>query len=185
MSNWFETLEGLHVQMWDTLVQGLVDTKHPARYPTFATMSPNHWPEARTVVLRGSDTEAATVAVHTDLHSDKISSLQANPKAALHIWDAAQALQIRLQVEVTIKSGSEVQGVWDRTPDHSQQSYGIKPPPGRPIENALDYVKTPDPATFAILHCELMHIDLVHLGDDHRRAAYSRVRNWQGQWLSP
>ena len=185
MSNWFDTLEGMYIQTWDTLVQGMVDHAHPAHCPTFATMSPSHWPEARSVVLRGVDTEAATLTIHTDLQSDKIGSLHANSKVALHIWDPSLTLQIRLQGEVTIKSGRSVRGVWDRSSDEAKENYGAKPPPGRPIEKALGYIRKPDPDAFAIVDCELMHIDLVHLGEYHRRAAYSRVRNWQGQWLSP
>ncbi|WP_296427134.1 pyridoxamine 5'-phosphate oxidase family protein [Yoonia sp.] len=185
MSNWFETLEGLHIQVWDTLIQGLVDAGHPARRPTFATVSPDNWPEARTVVLRGSDTEAGIVSVYSDLHSDKIRSLKKNPRAALHIWDPAQALQIRLKTEVTIASGPAVRPLWENIPAQSRQSYGVSPAPGRPIPDALDYIKNAYPDTFAVLHCRIITIDVVHLGDDHRRASYSRSDDWAGKWLSP
>ncbi len=185
MSDWFETTDGTLQRVWETLAQGVADAAHPARRPTFATISPTGWPEARTVVLRGVDPTAGAVAVHTDLYSDKIKSLRAAPLAALHIWDAAQDLQIRLQVKVTIQSGADVSALWDKIPDHAQQSYGVTPPPGAPIETALDYVKQPDPATFAVLTCAVMHIDAVYLGADHRRVSFSRVRHWQGQWLSP
>ncbi len=185
MSNWFETFDGIHTEIWDMLVQGVVDAGHPARQPTFATTSPDGWPEARTVVLRGADTDAAIVSIYTDLHSDKVKSLQATPRAALHIWHPEKALQLRLQTEIEIASGPAVRPLWERVPNHSQQSYGVTPPPGAPIENALDYVKDPNPDTFAVVHCKIMHIDAVHLGDDHRRVSFSRVRNWAGQWLSP
>ncbi|MEO0930939.1 MAG: pyridoxamine 5'-phosphate oxidase family protein [Pseudomonadota bacterium] len=185
MSNWFETLEGMHSQVWDTLIQGVVDPAHPARRPTLATVSPDNWPEARMVVLRGSDSEAAMVWVHTDLQSDKIRSLQATPRAALHVWDADQALQIRMQAAVHIESGPAVRPIWDNIPDHSKQSYGLTPPPGTAIDASLAYTEDPDPETFAVLHCQIMHIDALHLGQDHRRCSFSRARQWQGQWLSP
>ena len=185
MSEWFETTEGILAKVWGTLGRGVADAKHPARRPTFATVSPDGWPEARTVVLRTANQEVGEVTVHTDLYSDKIKSLQASPRAALHIWDAKQDLQIRLQAEITISSGTETRALWDRIPDHAQQSYGVTPPPGRPIDDALDYVKSPDPATFAVLTCRLITIDAVHLGVDHRRVSFSRARHWQGQWLSP
>lgn len=185
MTDWFETLDGLHARVWETLATGVSDAGHPARRPTLASVSPTGWPEARTVVLRSVDRDAGNLTVHTDLHSDKIASLRATPRAALHVWDAEQALQIRAQAEVTIQSGPDVLDLWQRIPDHAQQSYGVTPPPGRPIETALDYVKEPDPATFAVLLCQITHIDAVHLGADHRRAAFSRDRHWGGQWLSP
>lgn len=185
MSEWFETTDGVLARVWGTLGRGVADAKHPARLPTFATVSPEGWPEARTVVLRNADREAGLVTVHTDLYSDKIKSLQAAHRAALHVWDASQDLQIRLQVEVSISAGAETRALWDKIPDHAQQSYGVTPPPGTPIETALDYVKLPDPETFAVLHCTVITIDAVHLGTDHRRVSFSRVGHWQGQWLSP
>ncbi|MGJ8587347.1 MAG: pyridoxamine 5'-phosphate oxidase family protein [Yoonia sp.] len=185
MSDWFETTGGILDKLWGTLGRGVADAKHPARRPTFATISPDGWPEARTVVLRAADRSAGVVTVHTDLYSDKIKSLRASPRAALHIWDAKQDLQIRLQAEVTILSGAPTRAFWDKISDHAQQSYGVTPPPGQAIETALDYVKAPDPDTFAVLECHVTTIDAVHLGPDHRRASFSRERHWQGQWLSP
>lgn len=185
MSDWFETSQGIWDKVWTTLGRGVADARHPARRPTFATVSPDGWPEARTVVLRSTVRDDATVTVHTDLYSDKIKSLRATPRAALHIWDAKQDLQIRLQVEVTILSGDQTRALWDNIPDHAQQSYGVIPPPGTPIETALAYNKTPDPTTFAILDCRVMLLDAVHLGADHRRVRFSRLGHWHGQWLSP
>lgn len=185
MSEWYETLTGLHGRVWDTLARGVADARHPARLPTFATLSPDGWPEARTVVLRAADTAAYSVTLHTDLYSDKITSLRHNPRAALHIWDANQALQIRLQATVTIESGNATRALWDRVPDHAQQSYGVTPPPGTPLPSALGYVKSPDPDSFAVLECAITHVDAVHLGTQHRRAAFSWGSDWVGQWLSP
>ena len=185
MTDWFTTHEGILDQVWATLAEGVSDPAHPARQPTFATVSPDGWPEARTVVLRSADPALATITVHTDLFSDKIKSLMNAPRAALHIWDANQALQIRMQGEVQIESGPETQSLWDRIPDHAQQSYGVTPPPGTPINDALDYIKRPDPKSFAVLTCHIAHIDAVHLGKDHRRVRFSRGRAWQGEWLSP
>jgi len=185
MSDWFETTEGLWGKLWSTLGRGVADAKHPARTPTFATVSPDGRPEARTVVLRHADQASGTVIMHTDLYSDKVKSLRIAPFAALHIWVPKQNLQIRLQANVVIQSGDQVRTLWDKIPDHAQQSYGVTPAPGAPIKTALDYVKKPDPATFAVLVCSLTHVDLVHLGEDHRRVSFSRDHDWQGQWLSP
>lgn len=185
MTEWFETAEGIWTNVWATLAKGVADASHPARQPTFATQSPDGWPEARTVVLRRADRITGEVSLHTDLFSDKVKSLTKTPRAALHVWDAAQDLQLRLQAEVTVRSGAAVRALWDKIPDHAQQSYGVTPPPGTAIDTALDYVKTPDPSSFAVLVCRVMHVDVVHLGAQHRRISYSRARQWQGQWLSP
>ncbi len=185
MSNWFETLGGLKSRVWETLARGVAEADHPARLPSFATLSADGWPEVRTVVLRSVSHRDHSLTVHTDLHSEKVRSLRAHPRAALHIWDAEQALQLRLQAEASIAFGADTRALWDEIPDHAQQSYGVVPPPGARIETALDYVKQPDPASFAVLTCRIVAIDVVHLGPDHRRAQFTRASNWAGQWLAP
>lgn len=182
---WAASLEGLHTQVWQRLVRGVGDRHAPARHPTFATVSPDGWPEARTVVLRGADKGDAMVEVYTDLHSAKVAALRANPRAALHIWEASAHLQIRLAVTVTILSGDAVAQIWAKVPDPSRQSYGTAPAPGQPIADALAYDKPGDPASFAVLRCIVQAMDVVHLGPQHRRAAFTRADGWAGQWLAP
>ena len=185
MNDWFETLDGLRAHVWHHLLQGVANRDSAARHPVLATQSLDGWPEARTVVLRAADEQSGTVEAHTDLFSDKIASLRNLPRAALHVWEAEDRLQIRLSLSVEIQSGEAVAALWARVPDHSRQSYGVTPPPGTPIARALDYDKTPDPASFAVLRCTVQTIDAVHLGPVHRRATYRRDDGWTGQWLSP
>jgi pyridoxine/pyridoxamine 5'-phosphate oxidase len=182
---WAARLDGLLAQVWARLVRGVNDRHAPARHPTFATVSPQGWPEARTVVLRAADPVAALLEVHTDLHSAKVAALRANPQAAFHVWDASAHLQIRLQSEVMILSGGAVAATWDRVPDPSRQSYGTSPAPGTPIAEALAYAKPADPDSFAVLRCAVQAMDIVHLGPQHRRARFDRADGWAGQWLAP
>ena len=182
---WASSLDGLHTQVWQRLLRGVGDRHAPARHPTFATVSPDGWPEARTVVLRAADKAGAMVEVHTDLHSAKVAALRANDRAALHIWEASAHLQIRLAVTVTILSGDAVADIWAKVPDPSRQSYGTSPPPGQPIDAALAYQKPGDAASFAVLRCAVQAMDVVHLGPQHRRAAFTRADGWAGQWLAP
>jgi len=181
MSEWFTTLPGLRSQVWHLLTH----RDGPALTPVLATVGRDGWPEARMVVLRGADAAMATVEVHTDLHSAKVASLRALPRAALQFWLPQADLQIRLTCSVDILSGAEVAGIWVKVPDPSRQSYGITPAPGTPIADSLDYRKSPDPATFAVLSCAVQSIDAVHLGALHRRASFTRMTAWRGEWLSP
>ena len=48
------------------------------------------------MVLRATDQRAGSLDIHTDLRSVKVTDLRATPFAALHVWDAAGHLQIRL-----------------------------------------------------------------------------------------
>jgi pyridoxamine 5'-phosphate oxidase len=185
MNDWFTTLPGLYRQMWHILAQGVADRHAAARHPTLATITPDGWPSARTVVLRAADPVAGTIDIHTDLRSDKIDDLRRCPRAGMHVWDDKLRLQIRLRCDVAILAGAEVGDIWRRVPDPSRQSYGVTPPPGTAIPNALAYEKTPDPESFAVLRLHLAQADLLHLDELHRRGRFSRDNGWQGDWLAP
>lgn len=182
---WATDLGPLLTQVWTRLVRGVADRHAAARHPTLATVSPAGWPEARTVVLRGADPVAGTLDLHTDLHSAKVAALQANPRAALHVWDASAHLQTRAEVMVEVLTGDAVAAIWARVPDPSRQSYGTRPAPGTAIADALAYEKHPDAACFAVLRCTVQAFDVVHLGPQHRRARFERASVWSGHWLAP
>lgn len=186
MNDWVTTLDGLLQQVWAQLAEAA----ETSALVSLATVSPTHQPEARTVVLRAADSTSAALEIYTDLQSDKIASLRATPRAAILHWDQDRKLQIRATCRVTILSGSDVMDRWRGVPDHSRVSYGMTPPPGRPIPTSTAYVKKPDPAVFAVLSCEVTHLDAVHLGQPHRRAFFARDAgsqpgDWRMGWLAP
>ena len=185
MSDWFETLEGLHAQVWQCLSRGVEDRGAAARQPTLATVSPDGWPEARTVVLRRAVPTDALLEVYTDTATHKIASLKSCPRAALHVWEPELDLQIRMQADVTLLQGYAVADRWHPLPDVARLSYGVAPAPGTPITEALDYEKSPDQSRFCVLSLSLTHLDVVHLGQAHRRAVFTPADGWAGQWVVP
>lgn len=182
---WAATLDELHTQVWARLARGVADRRAPARHPTLATTSPHGWPEARTVVLRATDPATATLDLHTDLRSAKVAALRATPRAALHIWDQSAHLQIRLMADVTILTGDSVAQTWVRVPETSRNAYTLTPAPGCVIPSALAYDAAPAQSFFAVLRCTVQTMDILHLGPDHRRAAFDRASGWAGVWLTP
>ncbi|MBZ5488075.1 pyridoxamine 5'-phosphate oxidase family protein [Halomonas aquamarina] len=182
---WAEALPLLYNHLWACLTQGVNDRHAPARQPTLATVSENGMPQARTVVLREADPQAATLATYTDIHSHKIAALRAHPVAALHVWDAEQKLQLRLEADVTLLSGEEASARWQQIPEHARAAYSSGSAPGEPIAEALAYTKTPAQNAFAVLWFEVKAIEALHLGRQHRRAVFKRADNWAGQWLVP
>ena len=182
---WASELAGLHAQVWTRLARGVRDRRAAARHPTLATVSPAGMPQARTVVLRAADSVSATVDIHTDINSTKVTELRANPKAALHVWDGTAHLQLRLEARATILTGADVAEIWAQVPETSRIAYGSNPAPGQPVTDGLAFVKHPDPACFAVLRLHVQAMDVLHLGRDHRRARFVRGDNWAGQWLAP
>lgn len=172
-------------EAWRHLSRGVADGRAPARYPTFATVSSEGRPEARTVALRLADREKSVVEVHTDTETAKIKALQRTPYAALHVWVPRARLQIRLNTQVEILTGGAVEPQWNRVPLASRVSYGTVPAPSVPIPDVYAYDKPAARDRFAVLQCYVTEIDLVHLGDKHRRAIYHLKEQWTGTWVAP
>ncbi len=182
---WATSLDTLQAHVWALLVRGVKDRRASAHHMTLATVTPGGVPAARTVVLRAASKETASLDVHTDVHAGKVKDLQTTPFAAIHIWDTSAHLQIRLGAKVTILTGDEVATHWARVPDRSRLAYGGTPRTGEPIPDSFAYQKDPDPASFVILRLSITHMDILHLGAQHRRAYFERADNWSGQWLVP
>ncbi|MCH2164474.1 MAG: pyridoxamine 5'-phosphate oxidase family protein [Marinovum sp.] len=170
---------------WQRLRRGVVDRRAAARTISFATVSPTGWPEVRTVVLRAADISNAMLEVHSDSETAKVAALKTTPRAALHVWDPKADLQIRASGEVRLLSGPKVAAQWAQVPDVARVSYGTDPAPGTPIESVYSYEKPANPDRFVVLQCHLTEVDLVHLGERHRRARYVRADGWQGIWCAP
>lgn len=182
MSEWFETLDGLQERAWARLALAAMQSD----VVSFATVSLDGAPELRTVVLR--DATPGVLEIYTDLESAKITSLRANPRASILLWDADLQLQIRAQCAVTILTGDAVADRWHAVPDHSRLSYGITPAPGAVIPDSTAYKKRPNQSVFAVLSCRVETLDLVHLGRPHRRARVARGSqggDWSANWLAP
>ena len=84
-----------------------------------------------------------------------------------------------------IQTGNDAEKKWDRVPEGLWVSYGTRLTPGTAISDAYAYEKPSGRERFAVLRCNLLAIDLVHLGARHRRAEFIRENEWAGTWLAP
>lgn len=178
-------LSALLSEVWQHLGRGAADGRHPARYPTLATVSPAGMPEARTVALRAARRSQNRLEAHTDISTPKVASLAHHPWAQFHIWIPRADLQLRVTTRVEIVTGAEVQAQWDAVPAASRVSYGTAPVPGTPIDHVYAYDKPPVRDRFAVLSCDVHEMDVVHLGAQHRRALFRAEDDWTGQWVAP
>ncbi len=177
----------LWARCWDRLAEGAADGHAPARVVALASTGRDGGPRARMVVLRRADRARAVLDVHCDTASAKVAELQADARAAILLWLAADSLQIRLHVRVTVLTGAAVDAIWAAVPATARVNYGGIPLPGDPLDGpASDPAGAPDPARFAVLRCQVTAADLLHLGRDrHRRAAFARNDRFAGQWIAP
>jgi pyridoxamine 5'-phosphate oxidase len=77
---------------------------------TLATITPDGWPSARMVILRGLD---AGLVFYTDRESNKGIDLAVNPRAAVVMhWLAPAHRQVRVVGEVQTVSDEQADGYW-------------------------------------------------------------------------
>lgn len=180
------SLADLWTQAWSILSRGVADRKAPARHPVLATTSSTHGAQARVVVLRKAVQAPPMLEIHTDTLSGKVSDLKEDPRASLLVWAPKASIQLRLRVAVSVEEGSSASEQWHRVPDGSRQAYGGTPPPGHPIASPEDFSPNPTVERFAVLRCDLVELDMLHLASEgHRRALYRAADNFKGQWIAP
>ena len=169
-----------------TLLAGVARERGPdAMHAAMATVAPDGRPEVRTVALRCADLREGRVVVQTDAATAKVESLRADPRAELLIWRPEPQLQVRMTCGVTIEAGESLSEQWDAMPKAAREVYGKTPTAGTPIEGPEAYRITPAQAAFVVLHCRIVAVDVVFLGDVHRRARFDGNADWRGRWLSP
>ncbi|MEM9432985.1 MAG: pyridoxamine 5'-phosphate oxidase family protein [Pseudomonadota bacterium] len=179
----FSTPQTLLAHVWDLIEQSVGDRKSAARYVTLASVGSDGRAEARVVVLRHADKRTAEVEIYTDGASAKVAEFQANPKGTLVFWDG-HALQIRLRIDVTATLGDDAS--WAKLPQIARRNYGGQPAPGKPLEQAEDYVETTERDRFFRLRGTIVEIDVVFLGDTlHQRAVFERQNDFSGRWIGP
>ena len=184
MKQFFDLNEFLD-HAWSLLTRGVVDKKSAAKNPTFSTISEDGFPTMRTVVLRRADRIANCLEIHTDIQTNKVSSLKKNNFAGLHFWIPKAKFQIRASVVVDILTGSKVEGEWNQIPERSRVSYGSIPCSGIIIKSPFEYQKLPKQDNFAVLKCNIRELDLLYLGDIHQRAIHRKGDPWISTWVAP
>ncbi|MFC3229805.1 pyridoxamine 5'-phosphate oxidase family protein [Marinibaculum pumilum] len=189
-----DDLDGILDAAWRLLAAGAAGDARAWNRPALATVRADGAPSVRTVVLRAVDAQARCLRLHTDSRSAKVAELGAEPRSALHVYDAGAAIQLRLDGAVSVhRDGGLVDGAWAASRLSSRICYRVEPGPGTPIP-APEHGHPPaggDPdagrGRFAVLLFAVTRLEWLYLGaDGHRRAAF----DWpQGrlsrQWLVP
>ncbi len=170
---------------WAQLDSVMANRNPVARQVALATVSPAGRPEVRTVVLRHVSSAQSLVEIQTDVASDKVAAVRANGLAEILFWHAASDLQVRLKGDMTVQTGSEVDALWPSIPAPSRLNYGSFPETGTAIGSAYAYEKLGLSKSLAVLRLRVAELDVVEMGDQHRRAVFKEIDGWKGQWLVP
>lgn len=169
--------------IWQTVAAELVAAAASARHPlhllTVATVDAAGAPHARTVVLRGFDALQREVRFHTDIRSPKAEQIGVDGRVALHWYDSAHRLQIRIAATATIHHGDPVaQAAWKASQPMSRACYTTGESPGTLLETVPP--APPPPAAdddrgltaFAVICCRFETVELLSL----HASGHERIR---------
>jgi pyridoxine/pyridoxamine 5'-phosphate oxidase len=159
------------------LTQGATNPGSAWRTPALATIDAAGLPAIRTIVLRRAWPGARTVELHTDARSPKCAALAANPRAALHFWNAEARVQLRLDGAIAVADDAETDTAWNDLPDTSRTTYAVSAAPGTPIGHPGDAAQTLSPAAaravFTVLHLRFEALEYLSLArGGHKRALF-------------
>jgi pyridoxamine 5'-phosphate oxidase len=159
------------------LTAATASARHGLHLPTLATIGIDGTAEARTVVLRHVDAAAREIRLHSDIRSPKVAAMRRDPRVALHWYDPALRVQVRMPVVATIHHGDAVAAAaWAASAAMSRACYAAAHGPGTPIAAFAE--ASPAPADgddaglrhFAVVACrfEIVELLCLHAGGHQR-----------------
>jgi hypothetical protein len=194
-----DSLPEILAHAWSLLVRGGADRKSPVHTPVIASVDADGLPHARVMVLRKADPAAATLRLHTDARSPKVTQLSGKPVAVL-AYHPVEQVQLRIAGTARVLTDDEVvNGFWDQSTPFARRCYLAEHPPGTPLpgptsglpawiegqQPTLEQI-APARANFATLWIEVTAIDWLHLANSgHRRAVFRNNDGWAGEWVAP
>jgi hypothetical protein len=177
-----DSLGAIEAAVWRELAAAPRDLQHPWRTQVLATTD-GQLADARTVVLRDSDSTLRRLTFFTDARAAKVTQLEAQPIGTMVAWSPALGWQLRLRVQLeTKRDGLAVSSHWARLKlSPAAHDYLSALPPGSVLDNALG--ARGERAHFALIVASVMSVDWVELhAEGHRRA---RFAGGQATWLQP
>ena len=145
-----QCLESFEARAWQSIAIATIDSTHPYRNLTLATVDADGQPQARIVVLRGATIEKRTLVFHTDVRSAKWTELKANPKVTVLGYSSDDRFQIRLTgtAQLFAPGTTENQQSWNCLSTWTRQSY-CGGPPGEELIAPDNAQLKPEPPTEA------------------------------------
>lgn len=191
----YDDLEATLTEAWRLLRRGATDRHSAFHTPTVATLGRDGAPSLRTVVLRAADTDARLLRFHTDVRSSKFAEIEAAPRVAMHFYDAAKKIQLRVDGIASLHRDDQVASqAWEATRPFSRLCYQSELAPGTVVDrprasqtDASTEISALARDNFAAVCISIRAIEWLYLAaHGHRRARFTwQVDRRQAVWLAP
>jgi pyridoxamine 5'-phosphate oxidase len=184
------TLDEVLAEAFALISRGVADRRHAFHTPTLATIGRDGAPEARTLVLRAFDPAGRRIRLHTDRRAGKVAEIAAEPRCALHFYDAKAGLQLRLGGRARVHAGDAIaDAAWAGSRAMSRMCYAVEPAPGSPVPAPPPAPQDPEAGrpNFAVILLRFDRLELLDLAaTGHRRARFDwRDGVQSATWLVP
>ncbi len=191
----YDDLGATLAEAWRLLKRGVADRRSGFHTPALATLGSDGAPSVRTVVLRAADPATRTLRFHTDIRSAKFEEIGAEPRVAMHFYDAGKKIQLRVSGLASRHRSDRLAGLaWDATRPFSRLCYQaelapgevvVRPPVSRMDANAEVTALARD--NFAAVSVAIREIEWLYLAaQGHRRARFAwQADQLQADWLAP
>ncbi len=179
---------------WACLTRGVKDRRSPFHTPSIATLGLDGRPRMRTVVLRAVDVAARNFRFHTDIRGLKVAEIKRDPRVALHVYDARDKFQLRMEGRAEIVGeGETADAAWDGSRMMSRACYATQPAPGTEMDAPDGFALPKSDAeinagreNFSAVVVTVERIETLYLDHaGHRRAAFDLAAQGTGVWLTP
>ena len=128
--DYYNDLDKVYLKIWDLLKCGLENRNAPFHIPTFICGKNKNF-DGRIIVLRGVNQKDKKIWFHSDIRSNKIKVLKANPLSCLLFYDKIEKIQLRISCDSKINyQNSIAKKSWKKTAHMSRQCYLGEKGPG-------------------------------------------------------
>ncbi|MDG1286009.1 MAG: pyridoxamine 5'-phosphate oxidase family protein [Rickettsiales bacterium] len=176
---------------------------HPWHLMNLATISPDGFPEARTVVLREFEQDKPALWFHSDARSPKVLGLEiSDGDVELMVYDPKQRRQLRCRGKAILHhADNRARMRWDASKDSSRRCYMAGTGPSERVESrdstlpAAVTHKVPTHAEaepgflhFTAVECRINYIDVLQLnalGGERCKLHFQQGELEKGEWLAP
>lgn len=185
------TLDATLAMALAALAAGARDRDSAFHVPTLATIGPDGAPALRSVILRHVDAAARILHIHTDRRSAKAAELGGDARAALHGYDPAARMQLRLAGRVSLHHDDAIaDAAWAASRETSRMTYAAAQPPGTPLPAPPAAAGDPigGRAHFMVVAMRFDSLDWLLLDPaGHRRArfAWAADGHLDAGWIAP
>ncbi|MCJ2079771.1 pyridoxamine 5'-phosphate oxidase family protein [Methylobacterium sp. J-090] len=195
-----DSLDASFFEVWRLLQEGPRLRRNAFHMPALATVDAHGQSQVRTVVLREADPATGRLRFHCDRRSAKAAEIEASGRAALHGYDTATKIQIRVAGSARLHTDDALaEAAWAGSRIMSRTCYGIAPAPGTALPTGGAYTQPEDGAdldlsraNFCAVVVTAERLDFLFLDRrGHRRAGWARGEagcgeaGWTGTWLAP